>query len=37
MWDELWRFFQADSKTFQLLDYNIEVSDCGALVKALNS
>jgi len=25
MWDELWRLFQTDSKTFQLLDYNIEV------------
>jgi len=26
MWDELWRLFQPESKTFQLLDYNIEVS-----------
>jgi hypothetical protein len=27
MWDELWRLFQRDSKTFQLLDYNIESSN----------
>lgn len=27
MWDELWRLFQPDSKTFQLLDYDIEVKN----------